>query len=256
MNALEVRDLAKTYSGGPTVLNGVSLVLPSGTITALLGLNGSGKTTTIRSLLGLTSLSAGEVVVMGERVDPFASAHKNMFGAVLDEPTYFEWLTGRESLRLHARMRNVPERVAVERTVELLEYLGLTEARNEPIRTYSTGMKKKLSLATAIIHRPPILVLDEPFEGVDPLAAEDMLETLLLMASSGAAIMVTSHIFDTVERLCTRFEILHEGRIALSCTSADLAAKVSHNGASRSLVSTFFDVVSPGRKHIPPGFLS
>ena len=256
MNALELHNLVKAYPGGPNVLDGVSLALPEGTITALLGLNGSGKTTTIRSLFGLTSLSAGTVIIMGKQVDPFAPDHKNLLGAVLDEPIYFDWLSARVSLRLHARMRKMPERVAAERTAELLEFLGLAEVQHEPIRLYSTGMKKKVSLATAIIHRPPILVLDEPFEGIDPLAAGDILQTLQVMASSGTAILVTSHIFDTVQRLCSRIEILHQGKIALSCKTSDLADGAALPGEANGLFTAFSELVSPGRKHLPPRFLT
>lgn len=256
MNALEIAGLVKSYAGGPRVLDGVTLALPEGTITALLGLNGSGKTTTIRVMLGLTSSEAGAITVLGVSVDPFSPAHKQHIGAVLDEPLYFDWLSARESIRLHARMRNLPERVAAERTAELLEFLNLADVQHDPIRTFSTGMKKKVSVATAIIHRPPILILDEPFEGIDPLAADDILQTLQLMASRGTAILVTSHIFDTVQRLCTRVEILHNGRIVLSCPTSEIAALAQGGGEPGGLAEVFFALVSPGRKHRPPRFLS
>jgi len=256
MNALEISDLVKSYAGGPRVLDGVTLSLQEGTITALLGLNGSGKTTTLRATLGLTSLERGTIAVLGKRIDPFSPQHKQHIGAVLDEPLYFDWLSGRESIRLHARMRGLPERIAAERTAELLEFLNLADVQHEPIKTYSTGMKKKVSLATAIIHRPPILILDEPFEGIDPLAADDILQTLQLMASQGTGILVTSHIFETVERLCSRVEILHNGKIELSCPTSEIMARATGTGEAGGLAGVFFELVSPGRQHRPPRFLT
>ncbi len=256
MNALEIDRLVKSYPGGTRVLDGVSFVLPTGSITALLGLNGSGKTTTIKAILGLTSLESGSIRVLGTKVEPSSTDYKRHIGAVLDEPLYFDWLSARESLRLHARLRNLPERVAAERTAELLEFLSLADVQHEPIKTYSTGMKKKVSVATAVIHRPPILILDEPFEGVDPLAADDILQTLQLMASKGTAILITSHIFETVQRLCSRFEILHGGTISLSCSAEEMSARAAHLGESTGLSDVFFDLVSPGRQHRPPRFLT
>ncbi len=256
MNALAIERLVKSYPGGSRVLDGVTFVLPRGSITALLGLNGSGKTTTIRAILGLTSIEGGTVSVMEEQVDPATPEFKHHIGAVLDEPLYFDWLSAHDSIRLHARLRGLPERVAAERTQELLEFLGLTEVQYEPIRTYSTGMKKKVSLATAVIHRPPILILDEPLEGIDPLAADDILQTLQLMAASGAAILITSHIFETVQRLCTRFEILHGGKIILSCPAAEISVRAAQLGKEAGLSGVFFDLVSPGRRHRPPPFLA
>lgn len=256
MNALEIDHLVKSYPGGVRVLDGVSFVLPEGSITALLGLNGSGKTTTIRAILGLTAIEDGTVSVLGKRVDPSTPEFKHHIGAVLDEPLYFDWLSAHDSIRLHARLRKLPERIAAERTGELLEFLSLTEAQYDPIRTYSTGMKKKVSLATAVIHRPRILILDEPFEGIDPIAADDILQTLQLMASNGTAILITSHIFETVQRLCGRFEILHGGKIMLSCPAEEITARAAHLGDTAGLSGVFFDLVSPGRQHRPPRFLT
>ena len=246
----------KSYPGGLRVLDGVSLILPEGGITALLGLNGSGKTTTLRAMLGLTSLEAGTLKVLGRDVDPISSKHRGFFGVVLDEPLYFDWLSARESIRLHARMRKMQERIAAERTEELLEFMGLSEVRHEPIHTYSTGMKKKVSLATAIIHRPPILILDEPFEGIDPLAANDILTTLQLMASKGTAVLITSHILDTVQKLCNHIEILHGGKIVLSCPTAEIAARTVHLGDANGIAGAFFELVSTARQHPPPKFLT
>lgn len=252
MTALAVDGLVKAYPGTSRILDGVSFDLPEGSITALLGLNGCGKTTTIKAILGLTSLESGTISILGTRVTPSSSEYKRHIGAVLDDPLYFDWLSARDSIRLHARLRRLPERVAAERTAELLDFFSLADVQHEPIRTYSSGMKKKVSVATAVIHRPSILILDEPFEGIDPLAADDILVMLRLMATGGTAILITSHIFDTVQRLCSRFEILHGGKISLSCSAEEISARAMHLGEATGLSEVFFDLVSPGRQHRPP----
>lgn len=259
MNALELRGIHKAYPGSAPILRGVDLAIPEGTITALLGLNGSGKTTTIRILLGLTPAGSGSVAVLGTVVDPIAPEHKAMIGAVLDEPLFFDRLSPRDYLFFVGRLRGLTKRTTVERIDELFALFDLEDARYEPIRTFSTGMKKKVSLAAAIIHRPSILVLDEPFEGIDPMAARDIRETLRMFASRGAAVLVTSHILDTVERVCTHLAVLHQGRIVLhadATTVGDMAAALAGAAGDGVVERVFLSLVSTGAPKEPPAFLS
>lgn len=258
MNALEIVNLEKSYPGTGQVLRGVTLPVPEGSIMALLGLNGSGKTTTLRVVMGLAPFQHGSIALFGAGIDPRAAAHRNLLGAVLDEPLYFDWLSPRDFLVLNGRLRGLDRRTAAERTEEILVFFDLHSRRHEPIRTLSTGMKKKVSLAAAVLHRPRLLVLDEPFEGIDPLAARDIRETLQVMSSRGTTVLVTSHILDTVERLCTDIAVLHDGRIALQCGAEELrprAASLERTGGG-DLEAVFLELVSTSARKIPPEFLS
>ena len=258
MNSLELVGLHKAYPGSPPVLEGVDLSIAAGSILGLLGLNGSGKTTSLRILMGLTAKDRGEILLSGERINPTHAEHKKRFGAVLDEPLYFDWLSPRDYLVLSGRLRGMDRRTAAMRTDDLLGFFDLADVRHQPIRTFSTGMKKKVSLAGAIMHRPDVLVLDEPFEGIDPVAARDIRHTLQFMASRGAIVLVTSHILDAVERLCTDIAVLHEGRIVLRCPAGKLRDMALHRTetAGGHLERVFFELVSPERRKSPPSFLS
>ncbi len=258
MNILDIADLRKSYPGGSEVLKCVDLHIPRGSITALLGLNGSGKSTIIRILLGLTKADTGVFRLSGKEFHPGDWRHKASLGAVLDEPLYFDMLTAREYLVLSAGLRGVDTKTAFRRTHELLPFLGLDSARDLQIRTFSTGMKKKISLAAAIIHRPPLLLLDEPFEGIDPLAARDIHEALTVMAASGCGVLVTSHILGVVDKVCRDIAVLHEGRIVFHSSAEDLrhtVDAVSHSAHEGPLERAFLSLVSGTVRKNPPEFL-
>jgi len=254
-NVLELKDITKTFGGEITALDGISLGVPERSIFGFVGLNGAGKTTTIRIIAGMIRESSGKMSFLGEPFSARERVAKRQFGFVLDEPLYFDWMTAREYLRFAAVMYELPMRDAVARTDDLLDFLDLSERANDPIATYSTGMKKKVSLAAAIIHKPRVVILDEPLEGIDALTSSAIKKALRHIAHSGATVMITSHNLDTLERLCDHIGIIHGGRVLLQCTMAELLerAKASPGGGSAdSLEEIFLKLVSaPSTVHLP-----
>jgi ABC-2 type transport system ATP-binding protein len=247
VNALELKGLIKTYESGHRALDGLSLVVPRGTIYGFVGLNGAGKTTTIRIIAGLCLKDAGTVKLFGKEIQTDDVSCKRDVGFVLDEPLYFEWMSAQEYLHFVGRMFDLEPDVVAQRTAELLSFFDLSEKCDEPIHSLSTGMKKKVSLAAAIIHNPDLIVLDEPLEGIDALAASSIKETLALMAASGTTVFITSHVLDTVERLCSDVAIIHQGKIVLECRTSEIRSMVKGTLADQtysSLEELFVDLVS------------
>jgi ABC-2 type transport system ATP-binding protein len=255
VNTLELTGLVKVYETGHRVLDGLSLSVPAGSIFGFIGLNGAGKTTTIRIIAGLISKTAGSVRLFGREIDPRESDHQRVIGYVLDDPLYFDWMSPHEYLVFVGRMYGLESGEAIRRTIELVDFFDLADRRDEPIWMFSTGMKKKVSLAAAIIHRPSLIVLDEPLEGIDALAASAMKETLAMMAAEGTTIFITSHVLDTVERFCTDVAIIHAGKIVLCCKTGEirkLARGTLKTESYRSLEELFVEIVSDRvkRKHL------
>jgi len=245
MNALEFTDVVKVYDSGHRALDGLTFQVPAGSVFGFLGLNGAGKTTTIRIVAGLLTHEAGSVVLLGKDLRDRTRASKRELGFVLDEPMYFEWMSPVEYLHFAATMYGLHAADAHTRVEELLDFFDLSGKASDTIATFSTGMKKKVSLASAIIHDPKIIMLDEPLDGLDPIAARDIKETLTLMASRGTTIFITSHVLDTVERLCSDVAIVHQGRMLLygSPETIRQQARTLSGGTFASLEELFVEVV-------------
>jgi ABC-2 type transport system ATP-binding protein len=256
-NVLELKDVTKVFGGGEIVaLDRVSLGVPEGSLFGFVGLNGAGKTTTIRIIAGMSTMNSGEMFFLGRPFRSHERAAKRLFGFVLDEPLYFDWMTAREYLRFAAVMYELSLREAVARTEDLLDFLDLSARADDPISTYSTGMRKKVSLASAIIHKPKVVVLDEPLEGIDALTSSAIKKALRHIAHSGSTILITSHNLDTLERLCDHVGIIHQGKVILECTMAELLERASSlpaAGAADSLEEIFLKLVgAPETVHLPP----
>jgi len=255
---IAIKGLTKAFDTGIPVLDALDLNVRKGSIYGFLGLNGAGKTTTIKMVAGLLRPDAGTIDLFGTPWSGVDPAIKSRMGFVLDEPLYFDWLSAREYLEWNGRMYGLSAAESHARTVELIDFLDLPSTDAQAIRTYSTGMKKKTSLAAAIIHKPSLLVLDEPFEGIDPLAARDIRDTLLLLASKGSTILITSHILDTVERLCSHIGILHNGRILLECRMDEYmncAQEMLQHAETQSLMDLFVALVGESRRKSPPSYV-
>ncbi len=255
VNAIEIRDLAKTYESGVKAVDGLSLSVSRGSIFGFVGLNGAGKTTTIRIIAGLFNRDSGSVRVFGNELTAQDDSYKSHIGFVLDEPLYFDWMSAGDYLHFVGVMYGLSEEDIAARTGELLEFFDLGAKGDAPISSFSTGMKKKISLAAAIIHKPDLIILDEPFEGIDAVASNSIKESLTLMASKGTTIFITSHVLDTVERFCTEVAIIHKGKTLLQCKTGDIRGLVK--GALReekyeSLEELFVDMVAEKtrRKHL------
>ncbi len=211
---LQVQGLTKRYRG-ITALDQVSFHIQPGEILGYLGPNGSGKSTTVKIITGLLDPSAGEVRLHGRTLVDDPIAFKSQLGYVPEEPHLYTHLTGAEYLVFIARLRQIPFSAAARRAADLLHLFQLHDARNSPMSTYSKGMRQRVLLASALLHDPQLLVLDEPFSGLDVNAAL-LLRTLLeALAAEGKMILFSSHVLEVVEKVCTRVVILYKGKVVL-----------------------------------------
>ena len=213
MTVIEATDLAKSFgrAASPPVLDGINLSIQAGEVFGYLGPNGAGKTTTIRILLGLLKPTRGAVRVFGQ--EPMDNdALRARLGVLMENSGLDDRMTARQSLQYHARLYGVAD--PMPKIEHLLDFVGLAEKRDVKVGTFSTGMKRKLGLARAIVHDPELLFLDEPSAGLDP-EAQLMVRELLqeLAGDRRITVFINSHHLDEVQRLCSRIAILHRGRI-------------------------------------------
>jgi ABC-2 type transport system ATP-binding protein len=258
MNAIELTNVNVTFGTGYHALVDLNLRVPSGTIFGFLGVNGAGKTTTIRAIAGLRRPEGGSIRLFGEEITPGESGHLFQVGFVLDEPMYFEWMTPSEYWRFAGGMYHLDPPTVHSRVVQLLDFLELEDKKDDLIATLSTGMKKKVSLGAALIHRPRLIVLDEPLEGIDALAANAIKSALTLAAAQGTTVFMTSHVLDTVERFCTEIAVLHKGAIVLQCRTDEVTRQALALFPGRrftSLEELFLTITSPERAGRSLGFL-
>src|SRR5437899_12365015 len=238
--AIEVRDLRKLY-GSKAAVDGLSLSVPRGSFFGFLGPNGAGKSTTIRMLTGLIPPTSGSIALPGTPMPDREIEIKKRIGLVPDESLLFDRLTGAEFLEFVGRMYGLARPVAQERAGELLGLFELADQRRKLIGDYSKGMRKRVAMAAALIHRPELFLLDEPFEGVDAVGARLMKEILLEQVRHGATMFLTSHVLEVVERLCDRVAIIHDGKMVICGTMAELRT------GSETLEDVFVRVVGAER---------
>jgi ABC-2 type transport system ATP-binding protein len=210
--AIEVRDLRKVY-GDKAAVDGLNLTVPRGCFFGFLGPNGAGKTTTIKMLMGLAPPTSGSISLLGLPMPERALEIKKCIGLVPDESLLFDHLTGGEFIEFVGRIYGLDRAMARSRAGELLQLFELDGAPKKLISEYSKGMRKRAAMAAALIHRPQLFLMDEPFEGVDAVGARLMKDILLEQVRHGATIFLTSHVLEVVERLCERAAIIHEGRL-------------------------------------------
>ena len=224
--AIQTRGLTRTF-GELTAVQDVTFTVSSGQFFGFLGPNGAGKSTTIKMLTGLLEPTAGSIDILGKPFSASALDLKRQIGVVPEGMALMGRLTAPEYLRFVGRMYGLERETVNRRTEELLEFMQLADERRKLITDFSHGMQKKLALAAAVIHGPRVLFLDEPFEGVDAIAA-GMLKTMLQgMINRGATIFLTSHVLEIVERLCTHIAIIHQGRLVANGSIEELRAGVA-----------------------------
>ena len=214
--AIETHGLRKEFRssrGRRTIaVDGLDLAVPSGGVHGFLGPNGSGKTTTIRMLLGLARASGGEMALFGERVPAALPRVIGRVGAVVEQPQFAPTFSGRRNLRLLAGTAGVdPARVPA-----VIEQVGLTGRERDPFRTYSLGMKQRLAIAATLLKEPDLLILDEPSNGLDPAGIRDMRELVNGLAEAGATVLLSSHILAEVQQVCHSVTIIGNGRTVAS----------------------------------------
>lgn len=222
---LVCEDLRKTY-GDLTAVDGVGFTVAEGETYGLLGPNGAGKTTTISMIVGILTGDSGQVRVDGEPITPSRARAKAGIGYVPQELALYPDLTGRENLRFFARLYGLPGRRARQRSDEVLEVVGLADRAGDHVKEYSGGMKRRLNIAAGLLHRPRLLVLDEPTAGVDPQSRNAILENVEQLAGEGIAVLYTTHYMEEAERLCDRVGIIDVGRLRAEGTRRELVSLV------------------------------
>ncbi|MEV1172363.1 ABC transporter ATP-binding protein [Nonomuraea sp. NPDC049784] len=211
--ALEISGLAKTF-GEKIAVDHVDLTVPQGSFYGLVGQNGAGKTTTLSMAVGLLRPDGGTARIFGADVWSDPARAKQLVGVLPDGLAMPERLTGREVLTYLGLLRGLSKEVVAERAEELLSVLELDEAEKTLVIEYSTGMRKKIGLATALLHAPRLLVLDEPFEAVDPVSAATIKVILRGFVAGGGSIVLSSHVMALVEQLCDHVGVIDKGRVA------------------------------------------
>ena len=239
--AVETHGLTRDF-GSFRAVNGVNLAVPAGSFYGFLGPNGAGKSTTIKCLTGLLKPTAGTMRILG--IDPLADpvAVKRRIGVVPEDLALFDRLTARETLRFVADVHGIDPATATARSTDLLALMALESAANTLVTDYSHGMRKKLSLAAALLPAPRLLFLDEPFEGIDAVASRQIKDLLMSFVARGGTIFLTSHILEIVERLSTHIGVIAEGRLVAQAPVAELRG----DGASRTLEELFIGLVGGG----------
>ncbi len=212
---LRITNLVKRYGPGRPAVDGVSLNVAPGDICGFIGRNGAGKTTTIRSVVGALPFDEGEIVIDGASVRTDSMHTKEVTAYVPDDPELYGFLTGEQYIRFVMDMWRVPEKER-GRAGELAERFSLTNDLPTLISAYSHGMKQKLAIIAALSHRPKLLVLDEPFVGLDPIAAHTFKELMGELCREGGAVFFSTHVLETAEKLCNRVAVIRQGRIVAS----------------------------------------
>jgi ABC-2 type transport system ATP-binding protein len=251
--AVETLDLVRRF-GDFTAVDRVNLRVRAGAFFGFLGPNGAGKSTTIKMLTGLLAPTEGRVQVLGRDLAAEPLEVKRRIGVVPEDLNLFERLTGAEMLAFTGRMYGLGREEIAARARELLELMELDAEPRKLVVEYSHGMRKKLSLACALIHRPEVLFLDEPFEGVDALASRTLKDLLLRLTARGLTVFLTSHVLEIVERLCTDIAIISEGRLVAAGPLDELRRGIAVGGdggeagfGALSLEDYFIRVVGGGR---------
>lgn len=214
MNAVEIEQIHKSFPGhwgrgGVYAVKGVSLQIPQGGVYGLIGPNGSGKSTIMKALVGLLSPDAGYCRVFGQPAT--AAANRREIGFLPENPYFYKFLTGAETIRFYGKLCGLSGRALQERTAELLELVGLTEAAHRRVGGYSKGMLQRIGLAQALVQQPRLLVLDEPTAGVDPIGSRTIRDIILELKQRGMTVFLCSHLLEQVQEICDRVGILYQG---------------------------------------------
>ena len=237
---LECRDVRRSY-GSRVALDGLTLSVEPKTVYGLLGPNGAGKTTLLSILSGLMDPDAGEVLVAGRPMSRRARDLRGLIGLVPQDIALYADMTARQNLMFFGRLYGMSKAELRPRIEEVLELVSLADRGDEPVESYSGGMKRRINVAAALLHRPTLLLLDEPTVGVDPQSRSLMFDMFMGLASDGAAVILASHQIDEVERVCDRVGIVDHGRLLTEGTPAGLIAGSGAAGRMRIAVNSQAD---------------
>jgi ABC-2 type transport system ATP-binding protein len=233
--AIAVSGLRKSF-GEKEAVAGIDLEIAAGSLAGLVGPNGAGKTTSLSMMTGLLRPDAGKILITGLDVWADPRAAKAVIGVVPDQARLFERLSGAEMLEYAGRLRGLPAAEARSRAAQLVDVLDLAEDAKRLVADYSTGMRKKAMLGCALIHNPPVLFLDEPLEGVDPVSADSIRRLLTRFTGSGSTVLFSSHVMELVEQICDHVSIIDKGRIVATGTTEQVRD-------GKTLQQAFIDLV-------------
>src|SRR5580704_17431551 len=223
--ALSSSGLTKQFRSGQLAVDGIDLAVPAGSVYGFLGPNGSGKTTTIRMLLGLIEPTAGSHEVLGEPMPEGMAAALPLVGSLVEGPAFYPFLSGRANLaRLDAADRTADPATARVRIDEALERVGLLAAADKRYRAYSLGMKQRLGIATSLLRPRDLVILDEPTNGLDPQGTREVRSLVRQIAADGATVFVSSHLLAEVEQVCTHLGVMRAGQLVYQGPLAELHA--------------------------------
>ncbi len=231
MDAVSITDVHKSFPGhwgrgGVYAVKGVSLNIPEGGVYGLIGPNGSGKSTVMKLLVGLLAPDAGHCKVFG--LPATATANRREIGFLPENPYFYKFLTGEETVRFYGRLCGLRGAALKERTRELLELVGLTEAKDRRLRGYSKGMLQRIGLAQALVQNPRLLVLDEPTAGVDPIGSRTIRDIILNIKQQGVTVFLCSHLLEQVQEICDRVGVLYQGCLIAEGTMDELTRDDRH----------------------------
>ena len=234
---LQIKKLTKTYKGGKKAVSDLNLTVEAGDIYGFIGHNGAGKTTTIKCIVGIHDFDEGEILVdhMSVKANPLQC--KSVMAYIPDNPDLYEYLTGIQYLNFIADIFHVSAEEREERIREEADAFEITAALGDLISSYSHGMKQKLAIIGSLIHRPKLLILDEPFVGLDPKAALVLKNKMHALCDEGSAIFFSTHVLDVAEKLCNKVAIIREGQLIASGNMEELTK-------NKSLESVFMEVTS------------
>ncbi len=232
---LEIKNLTKTYKGGKTAVDDLSLTVRAGDIYGFIGHNGAGKTTTIKAVVGIHDFDKGEIRVDGKDVRTQSLACKKAMAYIPDNPDIYEYLTGIQYLNFLADIYQVPGKAREERIRREAEDFGIYSVLGDLVSTYSHGMRQKLALTGALIHEPKLLVLDEPFVGLDPEASLLLKRKMHAFCEKGSAIFFSTHVLEVAEKLCNRIAVISGGKLIVEGDTKELTR-------DKSLEDVFMEV--------------
>lgn len=237
---LTINNFSKTYKGNKKAVDNISLQVNAGDIYGFIGHNGAGKSTTIKAVAGILDYEEGEILIKGHSMKKEPLLCKKIMAYIPDNPDIYEHLTGIGYLNFIADIFAVPSDVREERIKKYADAFEITGNLGDLLSSYSHGMKQKLAIISAVVHMPELLILDEPFVGLDPKATVTLKNIMHELCSLGSAIFFSTHVLDVAEKLCNKVAMIHQGQLAFSGTMEDMLSKKEGG----SLEEIFMEVVN------------
>lgn len=237
---LEIKNFTKTYKGGKCAANHINLTVEDGDIYGFIGHNGAGKSTTIRAIVGVLDFEEGEILIDGQSIKKNPLDCKKVTAYIPDNPDIYEHLTGIQYLNFIADIFSIKQSIKEERIKKYGDLFDITKDLGSLISSYSHGMKQKVAIISALIHKPKLLVLDEPFVGLDPRAALDLKNVMKELCAEGSSIFFSTHVLEVAQKLCNKIAIIKEGKLIACGTMEDMIK-------DQSLEEVFMEVVEDAK---------